>query len=59
MNVQSHFLLMVLFAAAIAIVGGTLLRDERRAQVRTGLVIFGTLVGGAIVAGWVLYFFPL
>jgi hypothetical protein len=59
MNIQSHLLLMVLFAAAVSIVGGTLLKDDLTHQVRTGGAIFGTLVVGAILAGWVLYLFPL
>ncbi len=56
---QSHLGLMVLYAAFVAVVGGALLKDTRREQVRAGGVIFGSLLGAAIVAGWLLYFFPL
>lgn len=56
---QSHLFLMVLYAAFVAVVGGALLKDSRREQVRAGGVIFGSLVGAAIVAGWLLYVFPL
>ena len=59
MNIQSHFLLMALFAGAVSVVGGTLLKDNIRDQVRVGAAIFGSLVGTAIVAGWILYIFPL
>jgi cyanophycinase-like exopeptidase len=59
MNIQSHLLLMSLFACAVSVVGGTLLKDDLRQQARAGAAIFGTLVGGAILAGWILYFFPL
>ena len=50
---------MALFAAAVSVVGATLLKDDRRQQVRIGASIFGTLVGGAILVGWILYVFPL
>ena len=59
MNIQSHLLLMALFAGAVSVVGATLLKDDRRQQWRTGAAIFGTLVGGAILVGWILYVFPL
>jgi len=59
MNIQSHLLLMALFACAVSAVGATLLKDGLRQQLRTGAAIFGTLVGGAILVGWVLYIFPL
>ena len=59
MNIQSHLLLMTLFACAVSVVGGTLAKDDLRQQVRAGAAIFGTLVGGAILVGWVLYVFPI
>ena len=59
MNIQSHLLLMIVFACAVAVVGATLLKDDLPQQVRAGGAIFGMLVGGAILAGWVLYIFPL
>ena len=59
MSIQSHLLLMALFAAAVSVVGGTLLKDDVRQQSRAGAVIFGTLIGGATLVGWVLYLFPL
>jgi hypothetical protein len=59
MNVQSHLLLMTLFAGAVSVVGGTLAKDDLRQQVRAGAAMFGTLVGGAILVGWILYLFPI
>jgi hypothetical protein len=59
MNLQSHVLLMVLFALCVATVGGTMLKDSAREQVRVGGAIFGSLVGGAIVLAWILYVLPL
>lgn len=56
---QSHLFLMVLYAACVGLVGGVLLKDDRRGQLRAAASIFGGLVGSAILAGWVLYLFPL
>ncbi len=47
---------MALFAAAAAIVFAILLREDGNEQLRLGGRIFGALVGGALVVGWVMYF---
>ena len=52
----SHLGVMILFAAAVAIVFGTLLRDDVRAQRRLATRIFLALVAGAFLLGWVMYF---
>jgi uncharacterized membrane protein YeaQ/YmgE (transglycosylase-associated protein family) len=59
MNTTSHLLLMALFAGCVAVVGGVLLKDAPRQQVRAAAEIFGSLVGAALVLGWILYFLPL
>jgi hypothetical protein len=59
MDRTSHVLLMALFAACVAAVGGVLLKDTPREQARTAAGIFGSLVGAALALGWVLYFLPL
>jgi len=59
MNTTSHVLLMALFAACVAVVGGVLLKEAPREQARSAAEILGSLVGAAFVLGWVLYFFPL
>ena len=59
MNTASHLLFMALFAGCVAVVGGVLLKDTPRQQVRSAAEIFGSLVGAAIVLGWILYFLPL
>jgi len=41
------------------VVGGVLLKDTPRQQARAAAEIFGSLVGAALVLGWLLYFFPL
>jgi hypothetical protein len=59
MDTTSHLLLMALFAACVAVVGGVLLKDTPRQQARSAAEIFGSLVGAALALGWVLYFFPI
>jgi uncharacterized protein (DUF697 family) len=43
----------------VAVAGGVLLKDSLREQARSAAEIFGSLVGAAIVLGWILYFLPL
>ena len=57
---QSHLLLMVLFAACVAVVGGVLLKDTpARAGPHRRPRSSAACVGAALVLGWMLYFFPL
>jgi hypothetical protein len=51
----SHLGVMILFAACVSTVFGTLLRDVPRDQVRLGLRIFAVLVLGAYALGWIMY----
>ena len=53
---MSHIGVMVLFAACVSAVFGTLFRDVAGEQVRLGLRIFLTLVVGACVTGWLMFF---
>lgn len=55
----SHFGTMVLFALFVSVVFGALMRDTPRDQIALGLRLFGALVGGGILAGWLLYPLPL
>jgi uncharacterized membrane protein YeaQ/YmgE (transglycosylase-associated protein family) len=59
MNLTSHLLLMALFAGCVAVVGAVLLKDTLRQQARSAAEIFGSLVGAALVLGWILYFLPI
>ncbi len=52
----THLGVMLLYAAAISIVFGTLLRDDVPGQVRLGLRLFVGLVVGAYLVGWLMYF---
>ena len=55
----SHFLLLVLFAFFVSLVFATLMRDEPRAQLRTGGLMFGGFLLAAIVVGWLMFPLPL
>ena len=55
----SHFLLMVLYAAFVSLVFAVLLKDDRRDQIKTGLMMLAGFVAAAYVAGWLMYPFPL
>ena len=55
----SHFLYMVVYALLVSIVFATLLKDNRREQVRTARMMFGGFIAAALVIGWVMYPFPL
>ena len=55
----SHLLLLVFFALLVSAVFATISRDEPRAQVRTGALMFGGFVIAALVLGWVMYPLPL
>ena len=56
---QSHFLLLVLFAFFVSLVFALLSKDEAGEQLRLGAKLFAGFVGGAIVLGWLMYPFPL
>jgi hypothetical protein len=45
----------MLFAACVAVVFGTLLRDDVPGAARLGGRIFVALAGGAYLLGWILY----
>lgn len=54
----SHFFLLVLFSFLVSAVFAALLRDDPRAQLRTGALMFGGFVGVGVVLGWLLYPMP-
>ena len=56
---QSHFLLLVLFAFFVSLVFALLAKNELREQVRFGGLLFAGFLGAAIVLGWLMYPFPL
>ena len=56
---DSHLLLLMLFAFFVSLVFALLSRNEAREQVRLGAMLFAGFVGGAILLGWLMYPFPL
>ncbi len=55
----SHLLALVLFSFFVSLVFSVLLRDEPRAQLRTGVMMFAGFIAAAIVLGWLMYPLPL
>jgi hypothetical protein len=51
----THLGIMMLFAACVAVVFGTLQRDDARDQLRLAGRLFGVLVLGAYAMGWIMY----
>ena len=56
---QSHFVLLLIFAFCVSIVFAALMREETKEQVRLAAKMFAGLVGAAIVIGWLMYPFPI
>ena len=56
---QSHLLLLVIFALCISTVFATLMRDEVREQVSLGMMMLGGLIAIALIFGWLMYSFPI
>jgi hypothetical protein len=54
----SHFLLMALFSFFVSVVFSVLMRDEPRAQLRLGALMFGGFLAGGLVLGWLMFPFP-
>ncbi len=56
---QSHFVLLVVFAVFVSLVFALLSEDEPRAQLRFGGMLFAGFLAAAILLGWFMYPFPL
>jgi hypothetical protein len=52
----SHLGVMMLFAACVSVVFGTLLREAPADEIRLAARVFAGLVLGAYVLGWAMYF---
>ena len=55
---HSHLALLVLFSLFVSVVFSALMREEPREQLQFCGVMFGSLVGSALVLGWLMYPFP-
>jgi len=54
-----HFLIMVLFAAFVAIIFGIVGREKSFERFTYGVKIFAEFVGIGLVLAWVLYGLPI
>jgi hypothetical protein len=56
---QSHFLLLAIFAFFVSLVFAVIAKDELRDQLRFGGLMFGGFLASAVALGWLMYPFPL
>ena len=56
---QSHTVLLVVFAFFVSLVFAVLSKDGLEEQLRFGGLLFAAFVGSAVVLGWLMYPFPL
>ena len=56
---QSHLVLLVLFAFFVSLVFAVIAKDDLREQLRFGGLMFGGFLASALVLGWLMYPFPL
>jgi hypothetical protein len=56
---QSHMVLLVVFAFFVSLVFAVIAKDETRDQLRFGGLMFGGFLASAIALGWLMYPFPL
>jgi hypothetical protein len=56
---HSHLFLIAVFAFFVSLVLALLSKDDAREQLRLGGILFAGFVIAAIVAGWLMYPFPL
>ena len=56
---QSHLVLLVLFAFFVSLVFAVLTKDDVREQMRFGGMLFGGFIVTAVVLGWLMYPVPL
>jgi uncharacterized membrane protein len=57
--VQSHVLLMAIFAFFVSLVFAVIAKDEVRDQLRFGGLMFVGFLASAVVLGWLMYPLPL
>ena len=55
---MSHFLLMIIFATAVAVVFGVTGRSVGKERLRYGLKVFAEFVGVGLALAWLLYLLP-
>jgi hypothetical protein len=55
---ESHFLLLVLFAFFVSAVFATITREDLAAQLRLAATMFAGFLAAGIVLGWLMFPFP-
>jgi prepilin signal peptidase PulO-like enzyme (type II secretory pathway) len=55
---ESHILLLALFAFFVSLVFAVIAKDDVREQLQFGGLMFAGFVISAIVLGWLMYPFP-
>ena len=55
---QSHIVLLVLFAFFVSLVFAVIAKDDVREQVRFGGLMFAGFIVAAVVVGWLMYPVP-
>ena len=55
---QSHLVLLVLFALFVSLVFAVIAKDDAREQVRFGGMMFAGFLASAVVLGWLMYPIP-
>jgi prepilin signal peptidase PulO-like enzyme (type II secretory pathway) len=56
---QSHILLLLVFAFFVSLVFAVLTKDDVREQARFGALLFAGFLVSAIVFGWLMFPFPI
>ena len=56
---QSHILLLAIFAFFVSLVFAVLTKDGAREQLRFGGILFAGFIVAALVLGWLMYPVPL
>ena len=56
---RSHVLVMAIFALLVSSVFAALMKDDPRAQLKTGGLMFAAFLAAAVVLGWLMYPLPL
>jgi hypothetical protein len=56
---QSHLVLLGIFAFFVSLVFAVIAKDSPREQIRLGGLMFAGFLGSGIVLGWLMYPLPL
>ncbi len=55
---RSHLLHLLLYASLVSIFFAVLVREESRDRLRIGAILWGSMVGGALLLAYLMYPFP-